>query len=107
MQAKTEQNGRERRAERTGRWLAVVEESQGRGDRVLAESLEWAYEDRDAAQAAALELARTHTMPGPLSPQARIITRDGDDCYRVYVQGRTSIFHFTVRVLQIAQIRAR
>ncbi|MDA2807540.1 hypothetical protein [Nocardiopsis suaedae] len=107
MRARTEHDGRERRTERTGRWLAVVEESQGRGGRVLPETLEWTYEDRDEAQAAALELARTHTMPGPLSPQGRIITRDGDDCYRVYVQGRTSVFHFTVRVLQVAQIRAR
>ncbi|WP_017541703.1 MULTISPECIES: hypothetical protein [Nocardiopsis] len=106
MHPTTRQDGREDRPERAGRWLAVVEESLGRGERVVAETLHWTYEDRDAARAAALELARTHALPGPLSPRGRIITRSGEDCYRVYVHGGSAVSHFTVRVLQITQIRA-
>jgi hypothetical protein len=81
------------------RWWVVVEEIRGMG-----EGREWKVShvvpvgDQESARAEALRLAREFQPAYPWSPKSRKVLRLDDGSYLVIVEGRTSSFHFAVRV---------
>lgn len=85
--------------EATG-WAVFVEETEGSYlGRMISQ---WrAYDDREKARAAALELARTYEPQHPWSPMGRHVFRRDEDSYTVLVEGRTRNYYFAVSVAEL------
>jgi hypothetical protein len=58
-----------------------------------------AHADRTAALLAAKQVAFEYAPPDPWSPQGREVFRDGPDGFLVIIQGATSTFHMSVRIV--------
>ncbi|QCW50442.1 hypothetical protein FE634_08555 [Nocardioides dongxiaopingii] len=82
-------------------WQVVVEYS-NKGEAkpsTLLDVLPQTYGDVEAAEAAALEVARTFSPPDPWSPQGRTVFRESAG-FLTQVRGATKTFHFSTRVVR-------
>ncbi|TNM45156.1 hypothetical protein FHP29_04950 [Nocardioides albidus] len=84
-----------------GPWRVALEYS-NQGERkppTLVQIGRTEHADRATALEAAIAAAREFSPPDPWSEQSRAIYRDGPDGFLVILEGATSTFHMSVRII--------
>ena len=84
-----------------GPWRVAIEYSNGGESKpptvvVIGRTL---YSTRGEALQAARRTASEYNPPDPWSPRAREVFRDGPDGFLVLIQGATTTFHMSVRIV--------
>ncbi|GAB3859434.1 hypothetical protein GCM10028801_20830 [Nocardioides maradonensis] len=83
------------------RWRVLVEYSNGpqKKPHTIVKIGTTTYTDRAEAYAAAEKTAREFSPPDPWSLQSRAVFRDGPDGFLVMLEGATTTFHMSVRLV--------
>lgn len=85
----------------TGPWRLAVEYSNGGQAKppTIVEIGSTDFARHDEALAVARRTAFEYNPPDPWTPQGRQVFRDGPDAFLVIIQGATTAFHMSVRLV--------